>query len=85
MLQGWLSFEELAELGAKTDGLFRNALALATDRATRMLVGVPPSAATIDGVLTGVPAGLWDRLPTVADQQDSSGAEAPPRDTPLTP
>ena len=82
LLQRWLSFEELAELGAKTEGLFTDALALATALSTRMLVGVPPSpAAAIPGVLTGVPAGL-STPETVADEQDSTGAEAPPRDTP---
>ena len=64
LLQAWLSFEELAELGAKTDGLFTDASALATDRSTRMLVGVPASpAAAIHGVLTGVPVGLSTRVP----------------------
>lgn len=80
-LQCWLSFEELKELGVKSDRLFADALALAKARSTPMLVRVLASpAAGVDDVATAEPAEL-STAPTVADELDSARAETSSRDT----
>lgn len=56
-LQRWLSFEELRELGEKSERLFADARALVQARRRPMLVAVSPSpAGSVDDVATGEPA-----------------------------
>ena len=53
-LRDWLSFEELRELGAKSDKLFADAHALAKARRAPMLVGgSPPPVAAVDDIVSG--------------------------------
>ena len=81
-LQRWLTFEELRELGEKSERLFADARALVQARRTPMLISVSPSAAAdIDHVTAGEPA-EQSAVPTLTDQRDAAGAETAPPDTP---
>ena len=80
-LRDWLSFEELRELGEKSDQLFADALALVRARRTPMLIGVSPSpAARVADVVPGEPT--EQSTPMDIDQRDAAGAETAPRDPP---
>ena len=79
-LQRWLTFEELRELGEKSERLFADARALVQARRTPMLVGgSPSSAAGVDDVARGEPT-EQSTAPTVSDQRDAAGAETAPPD-----
>ena len=78
-LRDWLSFEELKELGLKTDKLFTDALGLAKARRTQMTIDVSPSlAASVADVVPGEPA--EQSTPADTDQRDPAGAETTPRE-----
>jgi hypothetical protein len=81
-LRDWLSFEELVALGAATDKLYTDALALAKARSTQMVIAALPSpAAAVTAVATGELAGQ-SPVSTVTDHRDAAGAETAPPDMP---
>ena len=78
-LRDWLSFDELVALGAASDKLFTDALALAKARRTQMTIDVSPSpVASVADVMPGEPA--EQSTPADTDQRDPAGAETTPRE-----
>ena len=79
-LQRWLTYEELRELGEKSERLFADARALVEARRAPVLVGVSQSRAARVADLPGEPT-EQSTAPTVTDHRDA-GDETAPRDTP---
>jgi hypothetical protein len=78
-LRDWLSFEELRELGEKSEKLFADARALVMTRRTPILIAVSPSPAA--RVADGEPT-EQSTATSVTDQGDRADTETTPRDSP---
>jgi hypothetical protein len=80
-LQRWLTYEELRELGKKSERLFADARALVEARRVPVLVGVSQSPTARVADLPGEPAEPTPVSP-VNDERDAAGADTDPPDTP---
>ena len=76
-LQRWLTYEELRELGEKSESLFADARALVEARRAPVLVGVSQSPAARVADLPGEPTEPTP-VPPVNDERDALGAETDP-------